>query len=308
MGYPEVFAELRPLLSSIAYRMLGSVAEAEDVVSEAYLRWSRVQDTEVQSPKAFLSAVVTRLCIDQLRSTRVKRETYVGPWLPEPVLTGSQGSFEPSERAELADTLSMGFLILLESLTPVERAVFLLREVFGYEYSEVAEIVGRSEANCRQIALRARKHVEARRPRFEASEHARRQITERFLRACESGDLQGLLSFLSDDIVLWSDGGGRAQAARRPIVGAHSVARFLLGLIKRWHGRLQIDPAEINGQPGYLLVDKEPIGAVALDLGGDTEPRITGIRIVVNPDKLAGVARDRNPGPNEIAPGVATPR
>ena len=293
MGSAEVFAELRPLLDSIAYRMLGSAAEAEDVVSEAYLRWSRVEEGQVESPKALLSAVVTRLCIDQLRSARVRRENYVGPWLPEPVLTGSEEAFEPSRKAELADTLSMGFLILLEALTPIERAVFLLREVFGYEYSEVAEIVGRTEANCRQIALRARKHLEARRPRFEASERARKEITERFLNACESGDLDGLLSLLSEDIVLWSDGGGKVQAARKPVVGPGNVARFVLGLMRKGKGTLRIEPAEINAQPGYLLLAESGVaGAVVLDVAGDGRPHISGIRIVVNPDKLGGLERD----------------
>jgi RNA polymerase sigma-70 factor (ECF subfamily) len=290
MGDAEVFAGLRPLLFSIAYRMLGSVTDAEDMVQEAFLRWDRVLDEEVASAKAYLSSVVTRLCIDHLRSARVAREAYVGPWLPDPILTASADPATGGEdRALLADSLSMAFLVLLESLTPVERAVFLLRETFGYDYAEIATMVGRSEANCRQIAVRARKQLEARRPRFAASPATRDEITGRFIHAAETGDMEALLDLLSDDIVLWSDGGGKVRAARNPVVGVANVARLLLGLVRRNPGLLAT-PAEINGQSGLLLtVDGTRIGALVLDITDDADGPITGIRIVVNPDKLAGI-------------------
>ncbi|MGH2720181.1 MAG: RNA polymerase sigma-70 factor [Actinomycetota bacterium] len=294
MGDPAVFAGLRSLLFSIAYRMLGSVTDAEDMVQEAFLRWDRVPDAEVVSPKAYLSSVVTRLCIDHLRSARVARETYVGPWLPDPILTAvadPDGGGE--DRALLADSLSMAFLVLLESLSPVERAVFLLRETFGYDYAEIASIVGRSEANCRQITVRARKQLEARRPRFAASPAMRERITGKFIHAAETGDLAELLDLLSDDIVLWSDGGGKVRAARHPVVGPVRVARLLLGLTRRYAGLLVPTPAEINGQPGLLLaVAGARIGALVLDITDDDREGgpISGIRIVVNPEKLAGIA------------------
>src|SRR5213592_576220 len=223
------YEELRPLLFSIAYRMVSSVSEAEDIVQEAFLRIHRVEaeGTKVDSPKAYLSAVVTRLSIDHLKSARARREQYVGQWLPEPLLTDSAP--DAAAQAETADSLSMAFLVLLESLTPVERAVFLLRETFGYGYDEIASMVGRSEANCRQIAVRARKQIEARRPRFEASPHGRDEITSKFMDACATGDLKELVDLLADDIVLWSDGGGKVRAAHRPISGREAVARFVLG-------------------------------------------------------------------------------
>lgn len=299
MNDAKIFAELRPLLFSIAYRMLGSITDAEDAVQEAFLRWSKAE--EVESPKAYLTSVVTRLCIDQLRSARARRESYVGPWLPDPVLT-AEGPLasDAADRMELLDSLSMAFLVLLESLTPVERAVFLLREVFGYDYTEVAEIVGRTETNCRQIALRARKQIEARRPRFEASPRRRQELTASFLRASEAGDLEGLMSLLSDDIVLWSDGGGKVQAARKPIRGVSNVARVVIGLLRKGEGKLEVTPAEVNGQPGFVVSTvNERIGAVALDVADGDEPRVTGIRIVVNPDKLKGITpvSSRPPGP-----------
>jgi RNA polymerase sigma-70 factor (ECF subfamily) len=300
MNDPTVFSELRPLLFSIAYRMLGSVSDAEDMVQEAFLRWERVTEAEVESPKAYLSSVVTRLSIDHLRSARVARETYVGPWLPEPVLTagpghepvglgslGGSASLGGEERVELADSLSMAFLVLLESLTPVERAVFLLRETFGYGYDEIGAMVGRSEANCRQIAVRARKQIEARRPRFEVSSHGQDEITERFMEACTTGDLKGLTDLLADDIMLWSDGGGKVRAARKPIAGREAVARFLLAIARKWFGGLTTYPAEVNGQPGFLVDgDGHRIGVVVFDVAGG---QIHAIRIVVNPDKLEGV-------------------
>jgi RNA polymerase sigma-70 factor (ECF subfamily) len=241
----EVFDGYRPLLFSIAYRMLGGVMDAEDVVQEAYLRWRGASEGEVRSPRAYLSAVVTRLCIDHLRSARVRREEYVGPWLPEPLPTGP-GS-DDAGPAGLDESLSMAFLVLLESLTPTERAVFLLREVFDYDYAEVSHIVGKSEANCRQIARRARESVAARRPRFEHSPEQQERLMRQFLRACTTGDMPALLELLADDVTLWSDGGGKARAALNPIHGPDRVARFFLGVLQKAPSALTIRPAMING-------------------------------------------------------------
>lgn len=289
-GDPGAFDRHRPLLFSIAYRMLGSVMEAEDAVQEAYLRWRRASGEEVRSERAYLSAVVTRLCIDRLRSARARREEYVGPWLPEPL---------PDERAPdvaeavaeavaLEDSLSMAFLVLLESLTPVERAVFLLREVFGYEYAEIAEIVGKSEANCRQISRRARAWVAARRPRFERSPGQGERLTREFVEACAAGDMDGLLALLAEDVTLWSDGGGKTRAARNPIHGAADVARFLLGILRKAPPGLAVRPARINGSPGLVghFGDGSPQSATTFGFAGG---RISEIRLVVNPEKLEGV-------------------
>ena len=286
-GGAEVFGGHRRRLFSIAYRMLGSVADAEDVVQEAYLRWRRVSDRgEVSSPGAYLSTVVTRLCIDRLRSARARREEYVGPWLPEPLVA------EPSKNAAdravvLNESVSMAFLVLLESLSPTERAVFVLREVFGYGYDEVSRLVGKSEANCRQIARRARESVAARRPRFEASRERHEELTQRFVEACRSGDADALKELLAEDVVSWSDGGGRVQAARRPIQGRESVARFLVGISAagRAPEGYAVRPAEVNGRPGRVLVDSSgaPFAVISLEVG---EEAVRAVRIVVNPDKL----------------------
>ena len=281
----EDFERHRSLLFSIAYRMLGSVAEAVDVVQEAYLRWREVAEAEVRSPRSYLSAVVTRLSIDRLRSARVRREEYVGPWLPEPLISDREG--ELAVQDELDESLSMAFLVLLESLNPVERVVFLLREVFDYGYEEISSIVGRSEANCRQIARRARQSVAARRPRFERSLEKEKRLTERFVEACMSGDMEGLLELLSEDVTLWSDGGGKVAASPYPIYGAERVARFLVGVLRTVPPGFFAHPARINGGPGAVgYVDYHPTGVVALDVA---EGRIRGVRIVVNPDKLRAI-------------------
>src|SRR5204863_937203 len=250
------YEELRPLLFSIAYRMVSSVSEAEDIVQEAFLRIHRAEaeGTKVDAPKAYLSAVVTRLSIDHLKSARARREQYVGQWLPEPLLTDSAP--DAAAQAETADSLSLAFLVLLESLTPVERAVFLLREVFDYDYAEIARIVRKSEANCRQLVVRARRQIEARKPRFEASRGRREELARRFFAAAEEGDTEGLISLLAADVVVYGDGGGKALAVSRPVNGREAVARLLLGL-----GNL-VQPlaltwrhAEINGQPGRVFLD-----------------------------------------------------
>jgi RNA polymerase sigma-70 factor, ECF subfamily len=280
---PEAqFDAYRPLLFSIAYRMLGSVMDAEDVVQDAYLRWQSAADAAVESPKAYLSTIVTRLCLDHLRSARVQREEYVGPWLPEPLVT--EQAPDVADTAALHESLSMAFLVLLESLTPVERAVFLLHDVFGYEFTEIAAIVGKSEANCRQLARRARGYVEARRPRFEPSTAQQDRLTRQFLRACTTGDLPGLVATLADDVTCWSDGGGKVAATRRPVRGRDAVARLLVGIARKAPAGLDTRLTCVNGQPGFVsYLDGRPFAVLLLDIA---DARIQGVRLVINPDKL----------------------
>lgn len=271
----------RPLLFSIAYRMLGSVMDAEDVVQEAFVRWQGASEGGVRSPRAYLSAVVTRLSIDQLRSVRVRREEYVGPWLPEPLPE------EPdiADTAALNESLSMAFLVLLESLTPTERAVFLLREVFDYDYGEISRLVGKSEANCRQIARRARGYIAARRPRFERSPEQEERMTESFLEACMEGDMEGLLGLLAEDIILWSDGGGKVRAALNPIRGSDKVARFFMGILSKAPPGLVVRQTRVNGQPGIIgyYADGQPQSVTTFDIA---EECIRAIHTLVNPEKL----------------------
>jgi RNA polymerase sigma-70 factor, ECF subfamily len=282
----EAYQELRPLLFSIAYRMVGSVSEAEDLVQESFLRFHRAvrAGAQVESTKAYLSAVTTRLAVNHLRSARVRRERYVGTWLPEPLLTDSTD--DAAQHAETADSVSMAFLVLLESLSPVERAVFLLREVFGYPYDEIARVVDKTEDNCRQLAARARRHVQARKPRFEASRNKREELARRFLAAVEDGDTEGLVGVLAADAVMYGDGGGKAPAVAKPIHGRQRVARFLLGLGRQ--ARLQgvdLRAATINGQPGVLAFDPRGrvLGALSVDIA---DGQVQTVRSVVNPDKL----------------------
>jgi RNA polymerase sigma-70 factor (ECF subfamily) len=283
MTRAEEFEELRPLLFSIAYRILGSVAEAEDAVQETWLRFES-SPTEPRSTKAFLSAVVTRISIDVLRSARVRREEYVGPWFPEPLLTDPYE--DPARSAELADSVSMAALVLLERLTPLERAVFVLREVFGFGFPEVAAAVERSEAACRQLAVRARRHMDVGRPRFEADRREREELAARFFDALRDGDVDGLRELLAADVQMVGDGGGKAPAFARTVVGADRVARVLASgfpLLARVDAR--VEPHELNGQPGAILRDRDGgvVGTLVLDvLGG----RIQAIRSVANPDKL----------------------
>ncbi len=290
----DLYDEFRPLMFSIAYRMLGSASEAEDIVQEAFLRvhlGAQEGATEIASPKAYLSAVITRLAIDHLRSARVRRETYVGPWLPEPLVTDDEDDVE--RHAETADSLSMAFLVLLESLTPVERAVFLLREVFDYDYGEIASIVGKSEANCRQLVVRARKQLEARKPRFEASRQRRDEIARRFFAAAADGDTEGLIDLLAADVVAYGDGGGKAAAFPKPVFGRERVTRVLMGA--RARARVPIvawRSAEVNGQPGALFLDPE--GRTVLVIGLDiADGQVQTVRAISNPDKL----RHLNPAP-----------
>ncbi len=285
------YQEFRPLMFSIAYRMTGSVSDAEDIVQDAFLRLTRVlgDGASISSPKAYLATVTTRLAISQLRSARVRRESYVGAWLPEPLIAG--GEPDPAERAEMSDSLSMAFLILLESLSPTERAVFLLHEVFGYDYQEIAEITGKSEPNCRQISARARHHVEEGRagltgPRFEASREQRDEVARRFFAAAAGGDLADLLELLAPDVIVVGDGGGKAWAAARPLYGPERAARFLIGLLRR--GQKMGARAElvwVNGQPGAVSYDAQGrvINVFALDIA---DGMVQAVRSVVNPDKL----------------------
>jgi RNA polymerase sigma-70 factor, ECF subfamily len=286
MDQDDAYRELRPLLFSIAYRMVGSVSEAEDVVQEAFLRFHRAtrESVEVESPKAYLSTVTTRLAIDHLRSARVRRERYVGAWLPEPLATDPEA--DAARHAETADSLSMAFLVLLERLSPVERAVFLLHEVFGYGYAEIAGVVGKSEDNCRQIAARARRHVEARRPRFEASRRQREELARRFFAAVEQGDTEGLVGLLAADAVMYGDGGGKAPALASPLHGAQRVARYLLGLARQARViGVGLRPAEVNGQLGAMAYDHDGhvVGVLDLDIA---DGRVQAVRSIVNPDKL----------------------
>ena len=283
---PAAYQELRPLMFSIAYRMTGSVSDAEDIVQEAFLRLTRTlrDGASISSPKAFLATVTTRLAISHLRSARVRREAYVGAWLPEPLLTSTEP--DPADRAEMADSLSMAFLVLLESLSPTERAVFLLHEVFGYDYAEIAGITGKSEPNCRQILARARRHVDEGKPRFEPSREQRDQVARRFFAATQGGDLNGLLELLDPDVVVYGDGGGKAWAGRHPIAGAVQVARFMLGLGRRAPALgARIELTWVNGQPGAIVYDPQDrvINAFALDIA---DGQVQTIRSVLNPDKL----------------------
>jgi RNA polymerase sigma-70 factor, ECF subfamily len=286
MNSTEVFDRNRPLLFSISYRMLGSVMEAEDVVQEAFLRWQQAPEGEVRSPSAYLWTVVTRLCIDRLRSARVRRERYVGPWLPEPLLV--EQAPEVTGTADLDESLSMAFLVLLESLTPVERAVFLLREVFGYEYAEIASLVGKSEANCRQISRRARQSVAARRPRFESSPEQEERLIDGFLKASLGGDMGALLELLSEDAILYSDGGGKTRAALNPIYGADNVARFLAGILGKIPPGFTVRKTRVNGRPGIVgyFGDGSPQSVVTFEV---SDGSVDTIRLVVNPEKLANV-------------------
>jgi RNA polymerase sigma-70 factor (ECF subfamily) len=271
------FEEWRPLLFGIAYRMLGSAGDAEDVVQDASIRWLRRSDRAVESVRAYLVTIVTRLCLDQLNSARSARVTYAGPWLPEPVVV------EAETAAEQADSLSLAFLVLLEELTPLERAAYLLHDIFGYSFEEVARSLGRSPAACRQLGSRARTHIEERRQRFDADLRQGRALTDRFLVACATGDLSGLLSMLSDDVVVWTDGGGKVRAAMRPVVGPYRSSRFLLNVAKKLHGVPRA--TVLNGQPATVFVDGDTIVAtLVLDI---MDGSIVGVRSVTNPDKLA---------------------
>ena len=279
--------ELRPRAFSVAYRMLGSVSEAEDVVQEALLRLhlARERGERIESPRAYVSTVVTRLCIDQLRSARVRRESYVGEWLPEPLV--DDHGVDPADAAEVADSLSLAFLVLLESLTPEQRAAFLLREVFAYPYADIADIVGTSEDNARQLVARGRRHVEEGRPRFDASPEQRDELAARFLAAVGAGDLRGLEELLAEDVVFHGDGGGVVRAIARPVQGRTRVARMLVTGMRTGgaYAGLSLHQAQVNGQPGATITDADGnlVAVAVLDI---SDGHIAAVHTIVNPDKL----------------------
>jgi RNA polymerase sigma-70 factor (ECF subfamily) len=278
-GALQSFEAHRSSMLAIAYRMLGSAAEAEDVVQEAWLRWQATEREAVRSERAFLSTVVTRLALDRLKSARASREQYVGPWLPEPVRTESQ--VDP-------ESISLAFLVLLESLSPVERAVYLLHEVFGYSHAEVAVMVDKEEATCRQILHRAREHIHARRPRFATSKQAHERLVTGFISACVSGDLDGLQRLLAEDVTSWADGGGRVRgAALKPVRGANAVARLFLGLMKKAPAGVTPELVDVNGWPALVLrLNGTVFDVISFETDGE---RIHAIRSVLNPEKLTRI-------------------
>jgi len=280
-----VYAALRPLLLSIAYDMVGSVGDAEDIVQEAFLRFHRevAAGAEIESPKAWLSTVTTRLAINHVKSARVRREAYVGTWLPEPLLTDAVP--DAARHVETAEALSMALLVLLERLNPVERAVFLLRDVFDFGFDEIADIVDKSEENCRQIAVRARRHVQDRKPRFEASRKRRQELAQRFFEAVGAGKTDGLVDLLAADVVLYTDGGGKGPAFPQPIYGREHVTRLFSGYRPEALGAVRSRAAEVNGQPGVVFFDAESraVLVIALDIGGG---QVVAVRTITNPEKL----------------------
>jgi len=288
MDEVSVFEQQRAYLRGLAYRMTGSLADAEDAVQEAYLRWKGVDTEAVREPRAFLATLVTRLCLDQLKSARVRRETYVGPWLPEPVLDTNE--LTADAMTELAEDVSVALMLALERLSPVERAAFLLHDVFGYDHSEIAEMIGKSAAACRKLAERARVHVRASRVRTQPSEEECSRVLDAFLQAVTHGDAKVLGEVLVADAVLYSDGGGRVPAATNPIRGRDRILRFVLGVAaKAPPGRLSVKLAKLNGMPGFLLFHEgQLVQATAFQLDTDG---VTAIYSVRNPDKLGSLAR-----------------
>ncbi len=286
-GRERLLDELQPVAFAIAYRMLGSVSEAEDVVQEALLRVHQALDggEQIASPRAFVATVTTRLAINELRSARVRRERYVGEWLPEPIVTDGQD--DPARHAEMADSVSLAMLVLLESLSPEQRAALLLHDVFDYDHAQIAEIIGKSEENVRQLATRARRHVEQRRPRFQTTREQRDELAGRFFAAAEHGDLSGLEALLAHDVELTGDGGGKVPAYARPLRGRSRVARALIGslIFGRRPTGVSLRPVEVNDGPGALLLDGQQrlISVLALDISGG---QIRSISSIVNPDKL----------------------
>jgi RNA polymerase sigma-70 factor (TIGR02957 family) len=294
VGDAETFVAHRDLMFSMAYRMLGTVADAEDAVQDAWLRWSAAPRDDVKEPRSYLARTVTNIALNRLRAAQARREAYVGPWLPEPLLTRTDPDI--AERAELTESVSVAMLVVLESLTPEERAVFVLREVFDFAHAEIAASLGRSEAAVRQIAHRAREHVQARRPRFEVDPGRQRVVTARFLAAAVGGDIDGLLAVLAPDVTLTTDGGGKAKAALRPITGATKVAKVLAAYAGRPYqgfapSEMTIELAEINDGPGGLvLAGGRVIAAGTLAVVGG---RVAAVHVVTNPEKLDAISAGR---------------
>ncbi|MGL6339961.1 MAG: RNA polymerase sigma-70 factor [Waterburya sp.] len=278
----EIFNQSRPRLQAIAYRMLGSITDAEDMVQETFIKWQQASLLEIKNPPAYLTTIITRLCIDRLRSARVQREQYVGTWLPEPIVSNN---FEPQAIVELADSLAMAFLVMLEKLSPIERAVFLLREIFDYDYAEISTIINKSPTNCRQIVRRAKQHLGDSHSRFHSSVNNAQQLTEKFIQACDRGDLSGLIALLAADVTFYSDGGGKVTALLKPMQGAIKVARFLIALRR---SRLTPDytfkQVRVNGQAGVICVaDNQIESVITFEIVGCC---IQSIYVVRNPDKL----------------------
>jgi RNA polymerase sigma-70 factor (ECF subfamily) len=282
----DPFEEYRSLLFAIAYRMLGSAMEAEDIVQEAYLRYRATPPESIRTLKSFLTTIVHHLCINHLKSAQAQRETYVGPWLPEPIITNEGTSLSPLHQMAERESISMAFLVLLESLSPLERAVFLLREVFDYEYPEIAQITGRDEAACRQLFSRAKKHISEHRPRFPASPEAHAHMVGRFMDACLAGNMDGLMSLLAEDVTVWSDGGGKVTgASRNPIRGRDKVVRAAMAIMTHAPDGTVFELTEVNGLPALLIrVMGQIVGVLTLEVEGDL---IRAVRNVANPDKLA---------------------
>ncbi|AYC37361.1 RNA polymerase sigma-70 factor [Streptomyces griseorubiginosus] len=283
------FEQYRTLLFSVAYRVLGTAADAEDAVQETWLKWSSADRAQVADPKAYLTRIVTNVAMEQLRSTRRQRETYVGPWLPEPILTGP----DTADDVATADSVSMALLVVLETLTPLERAVFVLKEVFAFSYVEIAQAVERSEASVRQAALRARAHVQARRPRFAADRARQRDVTERFFAATTGGDINTLMELLSPDVTLWTDGGGKVRQALKPVVGLETVARWFAALGSVTYqgiepGQMRAELTSVNGGPGVVFRGPDRVIAT-LTFDFDEQGRISTLHNVANPDKLRAV-------------------
>ena len=289
LDHTTLFQTHRPHLFAIAYRMLGTVMDAEDLVQESYLRWQKLDLLAIETPKAFLTTLITRLCIDYLRSARVQRESYIGPWLPEPILSDRLPGVD--EDVARRESISVAFLFLLEQLTPVERAAFLLREVFDYDYGEIANILDKAPANCRQVVSRARRRLSGSQPTWRLDrpvpDKAHLTVLEQFVNACATTDLPALRSLLQEDVVLWSDGGGKVVAARKPIRGATQVARFWLNLQRSAPDDLAIRQSHVNGRPALLLYDgQRPISVITFAIH---EGQISQFQNILNPDKLGQI-------------------
>jgi len=285
----ESFETYRAYLFAIAYRMLGSAMDAEDIVQETYLRYQATPPETIHSLKAYLTTILTRLCMDQLQLARRKRELYVGPWLPEPILTEeTPETVDPEKRVETEESISLAFLVLLEQLQPFERAVFLLREVFAYEFAEIAAMLEKSEAACRRSFSRAKQHLLARRPRFPQAPETHQQLLASFLVAAQSGDMTTLTKLLSENVTLWADGGGKIkQAPLRPIIGRDAVTRFILGTKRFWPEDAYVELQEVNGQTAMIIhAGGQVFSVLAIDV---EQGRIEALRIIANPDKLAWV-------------------
>ena len=290
----EVFEEYRGLMFAVAYRMLGTITDAEDAVQDAWLRWSAAPRADVANPRAYLTRIIANTALNRLRAVRARREAYIGPWLPEVLLT--EAGPDATERAELAESVSVAMLVVLESLTPDERAVFVLHEVFGFSLAEIAAALDRPAPAVRQLAHRAREHVQAHRPRFDVDWDQQREVTARFLAAAAGGDIEDLMTVLAPDVTLLTDGGGKTRAALRPITGASKVARWAVGVAGRpligiELSDLNLEPAEINGMPGTLsTAGGRAVAALTLAVSAG---RITGIQLLVNPDKLTAIMAGR---------------